>query len=197
MDDTLEMIRQQMTETKSHLSDKLDSLEHQVSDTVQSTGSAVNDTVAAVQKTVDSVTGAVQHAAQSVSNALDVRRQLDRHPWLVLGGAVLVGYFASELLAGAAKRTEPSPEAAPRRGPSAGNGGNNHRQPVIANAATSVPLTSAHESGLKSSSWHLVSGMASGALLGIMQEVVARAVPQVIDYVAGHRSNALPRRSDE
>jgi hypothetical protein len=197
MDDTLEMIREQMTETKSHLSDKLESLEHQVSDTVQSTGTAVNDTVAAVQKTVDSVTGAVQGAVQSVSNAFDVRRQFDRHPWLVLGGAVVVGYLAYELLAGVGKKSEQSSESAPRLGPAKGNAGDNNGQPAIANAATSAPVAAVHESGLKSSSWHLLRSTATGALLGIMQEVVARAVPQVIEYVAGNRSSTSLRRSDE
>jgi cell division septum initiation protein DivIVA len=140
MDDTLEIIRQQMTETKSQLSDKLESLEHQVSDTVQSTGTAVNDTVAAVQKTVDSVTGAVQDAVQSVSNAFDVRRQFDRHPWLVLGGALVVGYLAYELLAGSGKKSEQSPESASWPGPAAGNAGDDKGQPAIAHAATSAAL---------------------------------------------------------
>jgi hypothetical protein len=138
MDDTLEMIRQQMTETKSHLSDKREHWEHQGSDTVQSTGTAVNDTVAAVQKTVDSVTGAVQGAVQSVSNAFDVRRQFDRHPWLVLGGAVVVGYLAYELLAGAGKKSEQSSESAPRLGPAKGNAGDNNGQPTIASYALDV-----------------------------------------------------------
>jgi len=197
MDDTLEIIRQQMTETKSQLSDKLESLEHQVSDTVQSTGAAVNDTVAAVQKTVDSVTGAVRGAVQSISNSFDVRRQFDRHPWLVLGGAVVVGYLAYELLAGSGKKSEQSPESAPRLGPAAGNAGDNNGQPAIANVATSAPLAAAHESGMKSSSWHQLRIVATGALIGIAKEVVARAVPQVIDYVAGNRSSTPLRRSDE
>ena len=44
MSDTVEMIREQMDETRSNLSEKLESLEHQVSQTVQATGTARTDT---------------------------------------------------------------------------------------------------------------------------------------------------------
>ena len=113
MNDTAEMIRGQMDETRSQLSDKLDSLEHQVSETVRSTGSAVNATVEAVQETVETVTGAIQDAVHSVSNALDVRRQIGRHPWLALGGSVALGFLAAEFLARSKKSGQPT-KTAPR-----------------------------------------------------------------------------------
>ena len=98
MNDTPEVIRQQMEETKSQLSVKLESLEHQVSETVQSTGTAVAATAEAVQETVEAVTGAVQDAVHSVSNAFDFPRQVERHPWIAVGGSFALGYLASELL---------------------------------------------------------------------------------------------------
>ncbi len=112
MSDTAEMIREQMDETRSNLSEKLGSLEHQVSETVQSTGAAVHATVEAVQETVETVTGAVQDAVHSVSNALDMRRQINRHPWLALGGSVVLGYLAAEFLARSARKSGQPPEEA-------------------------------------------------------------------------------------
>ena len=44
------------------------------------------------------MTGAVQDAVQSVSNAFDFQRQVGRHPWLVFGGSVVLGYLAVEFL---------------------------------------------------------------------------------------------------
>ncbi len=89
MKDTPAFLRKQMQETRSQLFEKLESLEQQFSDAVQSTGTAVNSTMQAVE-----------HATLSLSNALDVRRQIDRHPWLVLGSAIVVGYVVVDLLNG-------------------------------------------------------------------------------------------------
>ena len=151
MDDTSEVIRQQMDEIRSQLSDKLESLEHQVSDTVQSTGTAVNATVSAVQDTVETVTEAVRDAVHSVSNAFDIRRQVDRHPWLVLGGSVALGYLAFRFLAGSARKSNQPPKTVAPPRPSAGE---SNGQPVVESAATSGPIAAASESGLKDSSWH-------------------------------------------
>ena len=85
MNDTPDFLRKQMQETKAQLSEKLESLEQQFSDAIQSTGTAVNSTIQAVEQ-----------ATHTLSNALDIRRQIDRHPWLVLGGAILVGERAEK-----------------------------------------------------------------------------------------------------
>ena len=110
MADPPAIIRQQMDETRPQLSEKLETLEHQVTETVQSTGTAVNATVGAVQETVETVTGAVQDAVQSVSNAFDLKRQIHQHPWLVIGGSVVVGYLAAELLTGSTKTKASQPQ---------------------------------------------------------------------------------------
>jgi hypothetical protein len=172
MDDTPEVIRQQMEQTRSQLSEKLESLGHQVSETVQTTGTAVNATVASVQETVETVTGAIQNAVQSVSNALDIRRQFDRHPWLILGGSVVLGYLAAKLLMKSAR--EPA------------------EQPVT----TSPPRTSASNAsrgnGMSntSSSWDQLRNAALGSLIRIVQDVASQASPHVMDYIAGKRTSA-------
>jgi hypothetical protein len=188
MSDTAEMIRGQMDETRSQLSDKLESLEHQVSETVQSTGTAVNATVEAVQETVETVTGAFQDAVQSVSNAFDLRRQVDRHPWLVLGGSVVLGCLAVEFLTRPAKKAGQPPETVTPPGPSADNTGHGSGEPAVQSAATGAAIAAAYESGLKSSSWHQLRSMAIGALIGIAQDVASRAIPQVMNYFDGSRT---------
>jgi len=190
MSDTAEMIREQMDETKSQLSDKLESLEQQVSETVQSTGTAVSATVEAVQETVEAVTGAVQDAVQSVSNAFDFHRQIDRHPWLVLGGSVVLGYLAVEFLTRSAKKAGQPTGTAPLPCPSADNAGHENGEPAVQAAATGAAIAAAYESGLKSSSWHQLRSMAIGALIGIAQDVASRAVPSVMNYLAGNRASA-------
>jgi len=105
MADNPEVIRQQMEETKSHLAGKLAALETQVSDTVQTTSSAVtetveavSETVEAVKETVENVTATFQETVQSVGETFDLRLQTERHPWVVFGGAVALGFTAARLL---------------------------------------------------------------------------------------------------
>jgi uncharacterized protein YoxC len=188
MNDTAEMIREQMDETKSQLSDKLVSLEQQVSETVQSTGTAVNATVEAVQETVESVTGAVQDAVQSVSNAFDVPRQIDRHPWLFLGGSIVFGCLAVEYFARSAKRPRQTPETNAPSAPAADNSEHGNGETATQPVATAAALAAAYESGARSSSWQQLRSIAMGAVIGIVQDVAARAVPQVIGYFNGNRA---------
>lgn len=97
-----EAIRQQMSETRAALSEKLETLEHQVVDTVHGATAAVNDTVAnvkdAVDCTVQSVKESFRESVQCVKDALDIPEQVQRHPWLMLGGAVACGYLGGRLL---------------------------------------------------------------------------------------------------
>lgn len=183
MNDTPEIIRQQMEETKTQLSEKLGSLEHQVSQTVRSTGTAVNATVGAVQETVETVTGAVHDAVRSVSNALDVRRQIDKHPWLFFGGSVAVGYLAVEYFAASAKKPE-TPETAHRPRP-AGDFGSYRQGPSVAYARS------------MNSFWFELRGAAIGALVGVVQDVASRAVPHVMNYLTSQRAGAPIKQPDK
>jgi hypothetical protein len=200
MDDSPEIIRQQMEMTKSQLSEKLESLELQVAETVQSTSTAVNATVSAVQDTVETVTDAVQDAVHSVSNAFDVRRQFDKHPWLALGGAVVLGYVAAELLTGPPKQSPSSSKAPSQPNTIASGTGNADRKnegATIEPTSTSATTATGNESGSKSSSLYQLKGIAIGALIGIMESVVSRAVPQVLDYLVSKQASVPTRRADE
>ena len=185
MDDTPETIRQQMEETRLQLNEKLETLELQVAETVQSTGTAVNATVEAVQETVESVSGAVQDAVHSVSNAFDLGLQIERHPLMVLGGAVVLGYLASELLTGPAKTVEPIRETLPS--PPSFSG----REGASAEAtATRQVAAAAYESGQATSSWIQLRDVALGVLIGVVQDIAIRSVPRIVDYLTGDSSGA-------
>lgn len=187
MADTPEVIRQQMAETRSQLSDKLESLESQVSETVQSTGSAVNATVGAVQETVESVTGAVQDAMKSVSNAFDVGSQISRHPWLVLGGSVVLGYLAVDLLDESGRSSKKKLRTSTLRRPSADTADHRNGTPTGEFQPAAAAILADRESRSGNSPWHQLTSAATGALIGIVQDAAARVVPQVMDYL--NRSN--------
>jgi hypothetical protein len=112
LEQQLEDTKLQLEETKLQLTDKLGTLEQQVSQTVETATSAVAATVEAVQGTVDSVTGAVGDAVHGMHDAFDLRHQIEKHPFLVLGGAVVVGYLAAGYFKTPTRNDQPQSPAA-------------------------------------------------------------------------------------
>jgi len=106
--DEPEVIRQQMHETRSALTEKLETLEQQVVDTVAGAQTAVAETVEnvkdAVQETVDVVKGSVQEGVESVRRAFDLPHQMQEYPWLFVGGSVALGYLCGSLCTGTSSR---------------------------------------------------------------------------------------------
>lgn len=95
-------IRQQMTETRTALTDKLETLELQVKETVQEARNAVQDTVVTVREAVQDTVGTIKHSVHdtvdSVKETLDVERQVRRHPWGMVAGATALGFLGGYLL---------------------------------------------------------------------------------------------------
>jgi len=104
MDHQAELIRSQMLDTRTALTEKLEALETKVTSTVTGTTDAVTDTVDAVKDavkdTVDSVQETMHEAVDSVKEAFDFPAQVRKHPWLMFTGAVAVGYVSGSLLEG-------------------------------------------------------------------------------------------------
>src|SRR5262249_47659347 len=110
-----ELIRKQMEETRTSLTEKLETLEEQVvgagkdtSSAVTGTAGAVKDTVSTVKdsvqdtvstvkdtvtETVTAVKDTVQEGVETVKSWLDLKAHTEKHPWMVMGGSVLLGYF--------------------------------------------------------------------------------------------------------
>jgi len=104
MDDEPEVIRQQMAETRTDLTRKIEALEHQVVGTVQHTTQAVSDTVEsvkeAVQGTVTTVKDTVSDTVCAVKDAVDVRGYVREYPWASFGAAVASGFVGGLLFDG-------------------------------------------------------------------------------------------------
>ena len=97
-DNEPEVIREQMQETRESLTEKLETLEQQVVGTVQGATAAVTDTVEnvkeAVQETVDTVRDSVQGTVETVKETFNLPRQVERHPWPMMGGSFALGYLS-------------------------------------------------------------------------------------------------------
>jgi ElaB/YqjD/DUF883 family membrane-anchored ribosome-binding protein len=91
MDQAPEMIRQQIDQTRSSLTEKLETLEHQVRDTVTSAKSTVDETIQNVKSTM-------HETVESVKRAFDLKHQVEQHPWAMFGGSVVAGYLLGTFL---------------------------------------------------------------------------------------------------
>jgi hypothetical protein len=180
MADNPEVIRHQMAETRASLQDKLESLEHQVVDTVQGAAAAVTDTVKtvreAVEGTVETVKGSVADTVESVKDSLDLKRQVEEHPWGMMLGSVAIGFVGGRLLDSLGSPEALPPPAYPAVGglqasdirpADARRNGAGHAGPSF---LSSLATQFAPElTQLKS--------MAVGAMLGIVRDMVSQSAP--------------------
>ena len=156
MDNELEVIRHQMEETRTSLADKLGELESQVRGAVEGATNLVADTAETVQETVHNVTDTVQDTVHSVTEAFDLGRQVDRHPWAMMAGAVAVGFMGGVAL-----------------GPSNGTSALSSAASFTGAASHGPPA----EPGPLHGALQTLKGMALGALLGVVRDAVVKAVP--------------------
>jgi|GEM_PF-915745 len=125
-----ELLRLKMDDSRDALTQKLEQLEEKVTstvetatatvaeatanvmETVQTATATVSETVGsvsdAVQGTVDSVRQTVEGTVGSVKDTFDLEKQTQARPWLMIGGAALLGYVAGRMLIPAAPRQKMS-----------------------------------------------------------------------------------------
>lgn len=96
MGEPIEVIQNDLEGTRSALADKLSQLGDKISGTVETVG----ETVEAVTETVENVTETAGETVEAVKETFDFQGHVERHPWLVVGGAVLLGYVGGKLLGG-------------------------------------------------------------------------------------------------
>jgi ElaB/YqjD/DUF883 family membrane-anchored ribosome-binding protein len=201
MDQEPDVIRQQIEETRSSLTEKLETLENQVRGTVETAKSTVEDTLgtakATVEQTIEAVRSTVQDTVESVKRTVNVEYQVDRHPWAMLGGSVVAGFVVGSFLgkgtfrqAGQAFRhaagsmaqsfssVPPTPEA-----PSGNGYGAAAPQPAHPGLLDRLQ----HEFHDEIQE---VKGLAIGAAMGVLRDLVKQSVPQMAEQV-DHLMNSM------
>jgi len=177
MDDSPEVIRQQMEETRTSLTEKLEQLEHQVAETVHDARSAVAETVGTVKE-------AVKETVETVKDTFDLRLQFQRHPWVMFGASIAVGYIGERLLEkleapnGHAHEMPPleSTGMAAERARIESDG--QAREQPAERAGSESPGFLASLSEQFEPELHQLKSMAIGAALGLMRDTIAGFVPE-------------------
>jgi hypothetical protein len=178
LEQQIEETKLQLEETKLQLSDKLGTLEQQVSQTVETATVAVAATVEAVQGTVESVTGAVEEAVHGVHDAFDLRHQIEKHPFLVLGGAVVVGYLAAEYFKTSPRNNTP-------QSPATDFATGDHFK-YDTPQSYSAPPQQAPPAPPVPSLLDSLKTLATSTLMGSMQGIAMRAIPEIVGLVVGN-----------
>jgi hypothetical protein len=140
---------------------------------VSQTVETLKDTVGTVKETVTDTVSAVKESVQegvaTVKDWLDVRAQVDRHPWIMTGGSILAGYLIGTMFD---RWTEGEATGLPP--PSEGGASETHRldegQSWLAGFAPEL---------------NKLKGLALGTLLGTAREMVTRSVPPELGQKLG------------
>jgi len=190
MENEPELIRDQMQDTRTALTEKLEALETQVSGTVKSATAAVTDTVEAVKSTVtdtigsvkDSVEGTVSTVKESVKDAFDLPGHVERHPWLAMLGSVAVGFVGGQVinsLAGGRRREVPRKyeafaEAMPKReGAANGHGAKESRkEEASSDEGLLGGLANAFGAELDT-----LKGLGLSVITGVVRDLVTQSAP--------------------
>lgn len=178
MDHELEVIRDQMEETRASLADKFEALETQVLGTVHNATETVASAVDGAKEVVASVTQGAKHVVETVSEtvksvkeSLNVSRYVEQYPWISLGVSVAAGFVAANLL------------------PGRSHSGNGHAAPPPAPAqsyqpATSEPQRQEERNGVGSvlkDIWNrafgTVESLAVGTVMSAVKELVSQGLP--------------------
>jgi len=170
-----------MEETRTSLSEKFELLEQQVMDTVHGATNAVHDTVedakAAVHETVADVKDAVHHTVEDVKGTFDLTHQMQKHPWAMLGGSIVLGFLGAKLL----ERADPDPlrnghwmPPQPWQAPSAADANGNGHRGTKASEEPGVLASLTHQFGPEIDR---LKGMAVGAALSVVRDMIRNALP--------------------
>jgi ElaB/YqjD/DUF883 family membrane-anchored ribosome-binding protein len=181
VDNELEVIRDEMEETRASLANKLEALETQVRETVSGASEAVTSTVEGVKGVVDTVSDTVE----TVTETLNIPKQVEQHPWAAVGIALGAGFVAAQLLGGWSSepsrpaRQEPTPTPAPT--PPAMPDLQMQSPPQQEQAPSGVlPMLESmlpDMNGLLSTAATSLGGLAVGTLMGVVREVAVNGLP--------------------
>ncbi len=219
MDDEPEVIRHQMEETRSSLTDKIERLEQTVTEKVQNTTAAVNDTVEsvkdAVQDTVNTVTGTVHdtvdsvrstvtNTVESVKDTFDVPRYFREYPWAAFAAAVGAGIAGGTMLGGARSHGGRMPRLRSRgrpffaAAPPPSDDGNRRERPIASGPSSAGPSTAASWTGDVAGKFGnelgKLKGMALGAVFGLVRDWIARSAPGQVGERLGEVIDDVTRK---
>lgn len=185
-----DVIRQQMEDTRTSLTEKVEILEQKLANTVTETADAFTETVAnvteTVQETVSNVKESMEEGVETVKSWFDLRAQVDEHPWTMFGGSMALGFMLGSLFPEKAQ-AKPLPEAGSSKRTTHHNGGTVRRsQPEQQPASSWLSQFEPELNKLK--------GLALGAALGTVREMVTGSLSSEMGQKLGEILDTATRK---
>jgi len=172
-----------MGQTRAALTEKLETLENHVLGTVHDTTSTVGSTVhevgATVRDTMQDVRATVRETLSTVKDALDVSRQMQNHPWILLGGSMMAGFISGRVLDSIESGRFPrrlTYSSAPDDLLSE-NAGGEPAQGMMAQAVRSAPTFLKSLADTFAPELAKVKGVALGMAMGLLRDKLSQSVP--------------------
>jgi ElaB/YqjD/DUF883 family membrane-anchored ribosome-binding protein len=185
MDNEPEVIREQMSQTRASLTEKLETLEQQVVDTVQGATASVTETVEtvkeAVRDTMATVKGSVDDTVAAVKDSLDVGQLVRRHPWVAVGASLAGGFILGSLLV-PAKRSRTDGRIRPHRFVARPNGAPTDYEALAKHPdqERSKPSWLSELAQTFENETRQLKGLVLAASLGAARDLLSRQVPETI-----------------
>jgi hypothetical protein len=187
MADESEVIRRQMADTRADLASKLDQLESQVRDDVHAAATRVMETVDMVKEQIDSAKASVHNTVESVKTACSVTHHVEQRPWAMMAGAAAAGYIGATMLRRESGEHGVNPGTAYIPASSAAahtafrdEHANNGAAIEAQNQAAIAKLIDAFRPEIL-----VLKGLAIGALVGIVRDMVVKSAPGTLEQPLG------------
>jgi hypothetical protein len=97
MGQTTDQLRQEIDTKRDDAAAKIDAIEARVQDTAQMAKDTVEETMATAK---DTVTETVTETVETIKQGFDFQKQVDERPLMMLGAAVLGGFFLERAMGG-------------------------------------------------------------------------------------------------
>jgi hypothetical protein len=180
---------QDIEDTRSAITEKLEILEERVWEIVEGAQSSVEDIV-------ENIRGTVGDTVETVKRTLDVPYQVDQHPWLMFGGATLAGYLLGSWGGGStspAFSTNDSESSA--AGTTADMSASHAKHDCLPPSDSESSVHPQRQQGMGSSILEqlkdeiaIIKVAAVGALISTLREMVKQAVPTLAPHIERARS---------
>jgi ElaB/YqjD/DUF883 family membrane-anchored ribosome-binding protein len=196
MTEKLEMLEERVRETveDAHASveDIVENVKDMVDTTVEAVRQGVEDAHTSVEGIVENVKETVGDTVATVQRTFDLHYQVEQHPWLLFGGATVVGYLLGRARSGSTSAAVSTTD--PRLSPAS--------QPVAWSSESSAPPQPRPETGSGvleqfKDELAIIKSAAVGAVMSTLWGVVKQALrpaapPRTSDMTNG---GAQPRES--
>jgi phage-related protein len=173
--DTVQNATDTVNEAMQSAKDVVESVKDSVQGTVDSVKDTMDSVKGSVEGTVDSVRESFSNAAEGVRDAFDLPKQMDRHPWLMLGGAVAVGFIAGKMMGSAPRVGRMAYQAAGTAASTVGT-----TAAAVGSAASATGSMLGALENMFGPEINKVKELALGALLGVVRDMAVQAAPETM-----------------